>query len=175
MKRVIRSTVFLLAVVSFFPSVGFAQSWPHVRILDPSLKLKFDRGVQRSVTMRRLVDEIENAPVLVFASCAKQLPTQIGARLNLITSIDGLRYVRVEINCLFNERLQIALLAHELQHAVEIAHRVDILDVDSMQAYYEEFGFQTYYDGHHPSYETEAAIAVQQRVLTETAKGVSTY
>ena len=71
--------------------------------------------------------------------------------------MNGVRYVRVELDCRFSDRVQIGLLAHELQHAREIAGRVGILDVDSMQAYYEEFGFQSYYDGRHTSYETDAA------------------
>jgi hypothetical protein len=88
----------------------------------------------------------------------------------LITSVNGVRYVRVEIDCSFGDRTQVALLAHELQHASEIASEAEVLDEDSMQSYYETNGFPTYYDSHHVSYETEAAIAIQNRVLAETGK-----
>jgi len=39
-----------------------------------------------------------------------------------------MRYVRVDIDCTLSPRRQIALLAHELQHALEIGERTDILD-----------------------------------------------
>ena len=56
-----------------------------------------------------------------------------------------------------------------------LARRSDILDEESMQSYYEEFGFPSYYDGNHTSYETEAAITLQRRVLIETGKEPSAY
>jgi hypothetical protein len=47
------------------------------------------------------------------------MPTYVGARLNFVTSVNGLRYVRVDIDCTLSQRRQIALLAHELQHALD--------------------------------------------------------
>lgn len=164
-----------LAALTLVPVGALAQSAPHVRIIDPPLRAKFENGLKRSPTLRQLVEQLELAPVLVFVNCAMKLPAQIGAHANLISSVNGLRYVRVELDCGFPDRIQVGLLAHELQHALEIASREDILDEDSMQAYYEEFGFQSHYGGRHTSYETDAAIAIQERVLSETGKPAASY
>ena len=76
----------------------------------------------------------------------------------------GSSYVRVEIDCTLSPRRQIALLAHELQHALEIGERTDILDADGMESLYEEIGSQSADNGSHRSYETEAAKAAQRAV-----------
>jgi hypothetical protein len=151
-------------------SPGLAQVPSNVRMLDGALKTRLEFGLKRSPTLRALGAQLEAAPVLVFVDCGARLPGRIGARLNLITSVAGVRYVRVEINCAsLGDRVQISLIAHELQHAWEIANRPDILDDDSMQSYFAEYGFQTYYDGSHTAYETRRAIDIQERVLTEIA------
>ena len=59
--------------------------------------------------------------------------------------------------------------------AIEVGSRPDILDNGSMQSYYEEFGFQSHSDGYHTSYETQAAIDIQGRVMVETARVSSEY
>jgi hypothetical protein len=169
------ATVIAVAFVFILPLSSLAQTTSHVRILDPGLNARFETGMKLSPTLRALVVQLDAAPVLLFVSCAPFLPGQIGARLNLITSVNAVRYVRVEINCTFGDRNQIALLAHELHHASEIAGRADILDEDSMESYFETYGFPSYYDGHHVSYETQAAIATQKRVMEETGKAPAEY
>lgn len=167
-----------IAVASVFflsSTIGFAQTDSHVRILDPGLHARFDLGLRLSPTLRGLVAELDAAPILVFVSCAPFLPSPVGARLNLITSVNTMRYVRVEVNCTFGDRNQIAMLAHELHHAWEIAGRADILDEDSMESYFEAYGRPSYFDGQHSSYETGAAIATQKRVMAETARAPSEY
>jgi len=157
--------ILLLALV--VPHRSSAQSFPHVRFLDPVLKELFDHGMQQSPTLRTLVEKVEAAPILVFIEGDIRMPLYIGARLNFVTSVNGLRYVRVDIDCTLSPRRQIALLAHELQHALEIGQRTDILDAEGMESLYEEIGFQSSDNGSHKSYETEAAKAVQRAVDDE--------
>jgi len=167
----------LLQLILIAPHRSYAQSSPHVRFLDPILKGLFDEGMQQSPTLRALVEKIEAAPILVFIEGDIRMPTHIGARLNFVTSVNGLRYVRVDIDCTLSPRRQIALLAHELQHALEIGERTDILDAEGMESLYEEIGFQSSDSGAHKSYETETAKAVQRAVDeemgTRPARGVS--
>ncbi len=157
----------LLLFTLLAPHRSYAQSSPHIRVLDPILKEFFDHGVQQSPTLRALVDKVEATPILVFIEGDIRMPTYIGARLNFVTSVNGLRYVRVDIDCTLSPRRQIALLAHELQHALEIGERTDILDADSMESLYEDIGFESFENGSHKSFETEAAIAVQRAVDDE--------
>ena len=116
------------------------------------------------------MEKVEATPILVFIEGDIRMPARIGARLNFVTSVNGLRYVRVDIDCTLSPRRQIALLAHELQHALEIGERTDILDAEGMESLYEDIGFQSFDNGSHKSYETEAAKAVQRAVDEEMGR-----
>jgi hypothetical protein len=140
---------------------------PHLRILDGPLKSLFEHGLIQSPTLRELADKVEAAPILVFVEGDIRMSERLGARLQFVTSVDGVRYVRVDINCTLAPRRQIALLAHELQHALEIAERPDIVDIEAMESMYEDIGFQSFENGRHRSFETRAAIDVQEIVDRE--------
>ena len=162
-----RVVLSLLLFTLLAPHRSYAQSSPHIRILDPILKELFDHGVGQSPTFRALIEKVEATPILVFVEADIRMPARIGARLSFVTSVNGLRYVRVHVDCTLSPRRQIALLAHELQHALEIGERTDILDVEDMESLYENIGFESLDNGSHKSFETEAAIAVQHAVDDE--------
>lgn len=162
-----RVLIILVLITVAVPYRSYAQSSPHVRFLDSVLKGLFDQGLQQSPTLRALVDKVEAAPILVFIEGDIRMPAHLGARLNFVTSVNGMRYVRVDIDCTLSPRRQIALLAHELQHALEIGERTDILDAEGMESLYEEIGFNSSENGSHKSYETEAAKAIQRAVDDE--------
>ena len=91
-----------------------------------------------------------------------RMPERLGARLTFVTSVNDVRYV-LDINVTLAPRRQIALLAHELQHALEIADRPEITDVEAMESFFEDIGFQSFEDGRHRSYETDAALGCRGR------------
>jgi hypothetical protein len=151
----------------FLPYGASAETAPRIRILDAPLKSLFDHGLTQSPTLRTLVEKVEAASILVFVEGEIRMPERLGARTNFVTSVNGVRYVRIDVNFTLAPRRQIALLAHELQHALEIADRADILDVEAMESLYEDIGFQSFENGRHRSFETEAAIDVQESVERE--------
>jgi hypothetical protein len=157
--------VFLLAVG--VPHASLAQNAPRIRILDPILRELFEQGITQSPTFRALVEKVETSSILVFVDSDIRMPDRIGARLNFVTSVNGLRYVRVAVDCKLSPRRQVALLAHEFEHAFEIGSRPDIVDVEAMESFYEDFGFQTFENGRHRSFETDAAQATQEAVDEE--------
>jgi hypothetical protein len=91
----------------------------------------------------------------------------VGAYLNLVTVVDGVRDVRVAIDCSLGARARIALFAYEFQHALEIAIEPSVIDNESMESYFDDIGFQTRADGSHKAYETAAAVSIQRRVTNE--------
>jgi hypothetical protein len=144
-----------------------AQSHPHMRVLDPALKAHLERGVAQSPTLRDLVEEVEATPMLVFAECSLRLPTGISGRMNFVTSVNGVRFIRIAIDCMLTDKWQIMVLAHEIQHALEIGRRPDVEDVEAMELLFEEIGFPTARDRAHRHFETEAAQVVQRAVEHE--------
>lgn len=170
----------LALLISFGVShSAFADTTPRIRVLDPALKALFDQGVAQSPTLRTLVERLETSSVLVFADADIRMPAGLGARLNFVTSVNGLRYVRVDIDCTLPPRRQVALLAHELQHALEIGERPEVVDIEAMESLYEDIGFQPFEQRHHRNYETDTAIAAQEAVEEElggrTPKGPTAY
>jgi hypothetical protein len=139
----------------------------HVRISDGNLRALKDQGAVRSETFRDLLVRLDTTSVLVFVDCEWFLPSGVAAHTAFMTVVDGLRYVRVAISCSLPPRLRLPMLAHELQHALEIGENPAVTDVDSMESYYESAGFEDYYQHIDRSFETSAAIAVQRRVEQE--------
>ncbi len=114
-----------------------------------------------------MVDRLDSTPIQVFVGCDLTMPESLSGRLNLVSSVAGVRYVQVTIRCSLSSRRQLSFLAHELQHALEIADNAEIADADSMESYYADVGFQTHIDGADRTFETDAAIAIQHLVERE--------
>ena len=140
------------------PEQSAAQAGPHLRVLDHVLKAVLDRGTAQSPTLQKLVAEIETTRILVFAECSMRMPSGVGGRMNFVTNAN---------DCMLTERWQITLLAHELQHALEIGRNPDVVDVEAMESLYEEIGYPTSREGGIRHFETEAAIIVQRAVERE--------
>ena len=87
--------------------------------------------------------------------------------------VNGMRFVRVAIDCTLTERWQTTLMAHEIQHALEIGRRPEVDDVEAMEELYEEIGIPTVRDRAHRHFETVEAMAVQ-RAVEQDLEGRST-
>ena len=153
-------------IVSAAPAFANEGGSQHIHHSDSNMATLMDRGIAGSETFRSLVAQLDAAPIQVLTKCDLSLPDSVSGRLNLVTSVQGVRYVQLAIRCTLSTR-SVSFLAHELQHALEIANNPEIDDADSMESYYAEVGFPTYLVGSHRSFETDAAIMIQRRVYEE--------
>jgi len=176
MSRALR---YVLAVVSAIALAGpglLASGVPsHVRVTEPRIEALIASGVAESPTFRTIVDRLESAPILVFVRCrtrAHQATSAAG--LEFLTNTPSYRYVRVFIRCDLPTAVQAPLLAHELQHALEVAEAPDVIDPATLRAHYERIGYRSNADDRTPSFDTAAAIDVQRRVAAELARTSST-
>jgi hypothetical protein len=64
----------------------------------------------------------------------------------------------------------VAILGHELQHAVEVANAPWVVDEASLAEEYRRIGFPSHAD-HGMSFESRAAIDAGQRVLRDLTHG----
>ena len=88
-----------------------------------------------------------------------------GCLLPFIARVQGDRYLRVVVSPDKNRRSHdqlIALIAHELQHALEVIEHEDVVDAATMQAMFRKIGVSV-----KGGYETAAAGAMGDRVLAE--------
>jgi hypothetical protein len=96
------------------------------------------------------------------------LLARVAGRLLFVSAAGGLRYVVVRLARLQSRAQQIAILAHELQHAVEIADTPAIVDGPSLAREYQRFGRANHWSaGEAVSFDTDAAVAMGQKVMAE--------
>jgi hypothetical protein len=123
-------------------------------------------GDRRSQTFSAMVDEIQasNAVVMIqFGLCAKG---QFRSCVSHVGATGGTRTIRILINPKLTMDRVIAMIAHELQHAVEII-RSGAANQDEVMTLYRRIAIGECAKGRSDRCETEAALAVERRVLDE--------
>ena len=143
---------------------------PHIRTTDRRLQRLLDEGVLRSKKMRALVARISRSDVVVYLSCDGDPRARVTGRMTFVSSVGGVRYVVVRLAPLQSRARQIAILAHELQHVVEVADTPAIVDAESMAREYMRMGHINHRSGAPGlAFDTEQAIAAGRQVLEELA------
>jgi hypothetical protein len=160
------SCLVLLSNVHVLSAQTFGQNpRRHIRSTDRRLIRLVHDGVRTSETFRKLVDRIRHSDVVVYLECGGGGDT--GGRLTFVSSVGGFRYLHVRVARLAAADAQIALIGHELQHAVEIADAPDIVDAVSLAREYQRIGFASPRAAPGMSFDSDAAVETGYRVLRE--------
>ena len=154
-------TMMLLAALA-----GQAASVRHVRASEPKIAALIEDGLARSATFRRLVESLDRSDVIVYID-PKLTRQSLGAYLahNIVVS-GGVRYLHIAIDTHGAESRIVPLLAHELQHAVEVATEPGVRDPRSVEQLFERLAIQ-FGCGGTSCTETQAAKDVEAAVSTE--------
>jgi hypothetical protein len=158
-----------VAMLGFQAADGQA---PHVRSTDTEILEMLRDGSRRSDTFRSLVDALNQLDTIVyverglcgFGHYAACLP-------HAITIASGIRYLRIIVDP-GRAPDTISLIAHELQHALEIARAPGIRTADDMTALFRRIGRSPSCPPGVPDcYETTAAVAIGDTVHGELHPG----
>jgi hypothetical protein len=141
----------------------------HVRPLGPDARHLLAEARRLSPTVRRLLAELERSDLIVYLQVQPGRLVHTGTTA-LLSSGGAVRYVKVNIYLYFVSD-SIPWLAHELQHAVEIASAPDVRDADGVIRLYKRIGDPGEHGLH--SFETIAAIDVRNRVVAELTSASS--
>jgi hypothetical protein len=141
---------------------------PHVRALDDRVRELLHVGSRQSRTFHDLMDSLEGSNVIVYIEARPIPERRFSGTTRLVVQAGGVRYVRIRVTLRSSVRQNIALLAHELQHAREMAWASWVVDAETCAALYRTIGFATCAD--HACYDTRDAIRVGYRVLAELAE-----
>ena len=162
-----------ILLVSLIVSVAAGHAGaavPRLRPLTESTKIVIERGLRQSPSFRELVERLQRSDVVVYVDEDYFQSKALAGQLSFLTRAGGYRYVRVRLQWRSHDSQQIATLAHELQHALEIAGRPDIVDHESMARAFADFGHQRPPgSGAVESFETTAAMDAGDRVWRELA------
>lgn len=167
--HILRSSIVL--VLSVFVSYNAYADAHRLRLrpVDALARLMIEVGRDRSDLFRTLAGTIEDSDLIVYVATAESLPRSMDGRLQFAAAVEGARYLRITVRRhLAPERL-VALLGHELMHAVEIARNTDVRDQASLRALYMRIGHS--HDG--IAFDTREAVAAGVHVLTELRRARS--
>ena len=166
-------TVLLAFGLLASPALSFADTivdprlTPHVRIAEPRLRQLFAIGMSGSPTFRSLVERLEQSDVVVYLQTDVYGPWSVAGRLSFLSVVAGTRYLVVRLTPLRSPAQQLAMIGHELQHAVEVAERPQIVDAESMYREYLEFGYLNGASAPGIAVDTEAAMEAGVRISDE--------
>ena len=136
----------------------------HVRPADKGMAEAIAKGMRRSGTFAHLVLALNKSDVIVYIESGRPMPTSIVGRLLLAAGPEGTRYLRIQVSGHPGSNDMVALVGHELRHALEVAESPDVRDEAGLIALYERIGHPS--TGIHQS-DTLAAQDTGRRVKAE--------
>jgi hypothetical protein len=154
------------AVMAVAATAAMASAEGGVRPLQERGARLLDEGTRRSAAMRELVDELRASDLVVYVDLDANEPGALAGSLRFRAVTAEARYVRVWLQPRRCDRELVSVLAHELQHAVEVARAADVRSAESFKALYAAVGKS----GNAGRYETAAAQEMGARVRKELEK-----
>lgn len=165
----IRWLVCALALAGVAPAWAAPQlpsSVPRIRPLGESAVLVLQRGIAHSPTFRELVERLERSDVFVYISVEPRPESKCPGATRFVTASKYSRFLHISLDRAVPPKDMIALLAHELRHAIEIADAPAVRDLDSFRRFYERRGF---HNAHLGTFDSRAARETGRRVRAELA------
>jgi len=126
-----------------------------------------DETAARSATTRDLLTRLACTDVIVYIEMTgnPEIPT---ARTKLVVAAPGVRFLRIGISLMVPYNDLAPLLAHELQHAVEIAEHSEVIDDADVRRLYDRIGRTLGRD----RWESNAALDVERTVRAELRRRI---
>lgn len=149
-----------VAVAAQDPSIG------HVRTNTAKIASLISTGLAHSATFHRLVDTLDHSDVIVYVEPKLTRQALGGYLAHNIVSAGGSRYLHIAVEIQGATGRLIPLLAHELQHAVEVARDPTARDAQSVERLFSRLAISFGCGGTACS-ETQAAKDVEASVGAE--------
>jgi len=142
---------------------GAAVPVPHVRPLDAGARDDIRNGLLQSPTLAQLNRELAASHVVVYLRWNAFLATR--GRLVYVAHANGTTYLLAEIASRQTATARIAVIAHELEHAVEADRAPSLTSDADFTRWFRCVGYET----HPGAADTDAARDVERRVLAEAS------
>ena len=149
-----------------FSSPSPAAAFDHVRSEQAVIRAWIVEGYSQSATFKKLVDEVEGLPGIVYLDATVAVPRGLdGALLHRVAGSRSLPILRVQLRWNLSPAEGIATLAHELQHVAEVLRAGQTGDSSAMTALFASLD-EAHSNGA-SRFETQEARQVAARVLSE--------
>jgi len=124
-------------------------------------------GYDRSPVFRDLVEVLQRSNVIVLVQPASCAGGRIRSCLVSVTGFDGQRHIRINVDPHRSHDWLIATVAHELQHAAEIAEHPEVADASAALKLYRMIAVGQCHEGLSEECETTRALMTERKVLEE--------
>jgi hypothetical protein len=144
-----------------------AAAFTRVRGAGSEINGLIQQAYAKSATFRALVDDLQRSNVMVIVEsgfCSS------GRFRSCVVHVEGdvrMRSIRIVIDTRIAGDRLMATIGHELQHAAEIAHDPTVTNSRSVLRLYRKIANGACGEGRSDRCETEAALAVEAKVLNE--------
>jgi hypothetical protein len=165
------TSLVLVALPNQSHAESMPPSVPRIRVQSRYLRGQLAEVIDRSPTLRAIVQHIEQSNVIAHVTCEHFASVRLEGRTVWGSSGPDARYVRVQIDCLLPDQRLVAILGHELQHVAEIAAAPDVVDSRSFARLFLSIGYSCGRGTSLEQYETAQALAVGERVRREYLYG----
>jgi len=135
-----------------------------LRAATPTVGALIKDGVRRSRTFAGLVNDLHRTNVIIYVETSMGLPVEVAGRILFAGAAGDQRYLRVQVRATLGRDQMIAVIAHELRHALEVADERNVITEKALEDFYRRIGDSPHAGG---GYDTEAARVVQRIVRTE--------
>ena len=161
-----RTITLACAVTLLVAGEARAATDTHIRCQNHRILEAFEYASTRSATFRNVVATVESSNVIVSVAEGPCQNSAIRGCLQLLHTTPDVRHVIIRIDPRQPVIAVVRQLAHELQHAAEIAAAPEVIDAASLRHLYATIGFSgvTTVD----FFESRAAQEVEAHVARET-------
>jgi hypothetical protein len=121
-------------------AVGRDSYVPHVRVREDSLAPYLRDAIEQSAAIRQMVAILDASDVIVYLERRPALPLTVRAGLSYAATAGRFRYLRIALNPGNTRAEMLAMIGHELQHAVEIAGAPEVQSKATLERFYARIG-----------------------------------
>src|SRR5262245_24767399 len=136
-----------------------------IRPMDRRLHYVLHQGAYRSATFRRLLRDLQSTELYVYIAAGRCRTGSSPGCLIFQGAKAGHRFVRILVDPAQQTDRIIIILAHELQHALEVSRAPTIVDEHSFRKHFQAIGQPA--AGRSATYETTAAMLVERQATRE--------
>jgi len=140
----------------------------HVRSTEPGIVTLIEAGILGSATFRGLIETLNESDVIVYIKLNRTRQALGGYLSHTIVAQGHYRYLSIGAEIAGSRRRLVSLLAHELQHAVEVARAPEARDSESLERLFSGLAVK-FGCGGTSCFETQAAKDVEHSVHREFA------
>jgi hypothetical protein len=141
---------------------------PHLRAATDASAGLVTMAQAKSQTVRDLLAKLEQTDVVAYVHVATVPSGTPESSLRFGARSSRQRFVVVQVSNTAEALDQIALLGHELQHAVEMASARWVVDQGGMRSFFRAMGWRA--KGSSFGVETSAALGAERRIHLELAQ-----